>query len=219
MTDAVQLFESAIRWLRDHYTDYRFFAERDLVWTVQRRIADEIARTGAPLRVFNDHTILPGIRSDLVILAGNAIQVAAEFKYEPSHQRRADRGGDIWPTKLNPSVVFWTGDGSVQKDTRRVVRFVDRKQTPVAYSVFVDEGGFFRRRASFPGSQWRDWDDAVSVLWSKVSRGVEISSPTTSGCSGAGLAAPDPILALRGFGRRLWEDGDAYVRRLREGWS
>ena len=31
----------------------------------------------------------------------------------------------------------------------------------------------------------------------------------------------DPILALRGVGRELWadEEADAYVSRLREGWS
>lgn len=31
----------------------------------------------------------------------------------------------------------------------------------------------------------------------------------------------DPILALRGVGRELWKDegADAYVSRLREGWS
>ncbi len=33
--------------------------------------------------------------------------------------------------------------------------------------------------------------------------------------------AEDPILALRGLGRAIWadEEADAYVRRLREGWS
>ncbi len=37
----------------------------------------------------------------------------------------------------------------------------------------------------------------------------------------AGQAPTDPILALRGVGRALWagEDADAYVARLREGWS
>ena len=31
----------------------------------------------------------------------------------------------------------------------------------------------------------------------------------------------DPVLALRGVGRELWanEEADAYVSRLREGWS
>ena len=37
----------------------------------------------------------------------------------------------------------------------------------------------------------------------------------------AGAPPPDPILALRGLGRTLWEDedADAYVSRLRAGWS
>jgi hypothetical protein len=32
---------------------------------------------------------------------------------------------------------------------------------------------------------------------------------------------PDPLLALRGSGRKLWADehADDYVKRLREGWS
>ena len=36
-----------------------------------------------------------------------------------------------------------------------------------------------------------------------------------------GCTPPDPILALRGLGRALWadEEADAYVSRLREGWS
>lgn len=35
-----------------------------------------------------------------------------------------------------------------------------------------------------------------------------------------GPPVPDPILALRGLGKEMWEgeDPDAYVRRLREGW-
>ena len=34
-------------------------------------------------------------------------------------------------------------------------------------------------------------------------------------------SAPDPLLALRGVGKEMWsdEDPDAYVARLREGWS
>lgn len=39
--------------------------------------------------------------------------------------------------------------------------------------------------------------------------------------SDARQAPVDPILALRGVGRELWTDEgvDAYVSRLREGWS
>ena len=40
------------------------------------------------------------------------------------------------------------------------------------------------------------------------------------GCD-AGQTPADPILALRGVGGALWEgeEADAYVARLREGWS
>ena len=167
--EASELFEDAMRWLRGCYGEYRFFTERDVVWTIQQRIACEIRRTGAPYRVFNDHTILPRIRTDLAILSGDSIEVAVEFKYEPSHIRRADRGGDIWPTKLDPSVVFWTGDGSVEKDAQRIADYVGKKRTMSAYLVFVDEGGRFRHRDPFPDSEWVDWEAGVSVLWSKKS--------------------------------------------------
>ncbi len=167
--EASDLFEDAMQWLRQHYRQFRFFTERDVVWTVQQRIADEIRRTNASYRVFNDHTILPRIRTDLAILKGgsDAVEVAVEFKYEPSHNRRADRGGDIWPTKLDPSVVFWTGDGSVEKDSQRIINYVNKKRTKAAYMVFLDEGGRFRHRDPFEGTDWVGWENGVSVLWSK----------------------------------------------------
>lgn len=39
--------------------------------------------------------------------------------------------------------------------------------------------------------------------------------------AGASCAARDPILALRGLGKKIWadEDADAYVRRQRQGWQ
>ena len=166
--DSDNLFQNAMEWLLQHYVEYRFFTERDVVWTVQQRIAEEIKRTGAPYRIFNDHTVLPRIRSDLAILDGDSVEVAIEFKYEPSHKRRADRGGDIWPTKLEPSVVFWSGEGSVEKDVLRIKDYVEKKEARVAYSVFIDEGGRFRHREPHPGSQWIDCDDELSVHWSKA---------------------------------------------------
>ena len=167
-TGTIEIFEGAIRWLQHRYTDFRFFAERDIVWTVQERIAREIASSDSPYRVFNDHTIWGGTRADLVILDGDSIEVAAEFKYEPSHARRADRGGDIWPSKLDPSVVCW---GSVERDVQRVREYVEQGNVNAAFSIFVDEGGHFRYRDPHPGSEWIDWGRNVSILWSKVSRG------------------------------------------------
>ena len=61
--EATALLEDAMRWLRQHYGNYRFFTERDVVWTVQQRIASEIRRTDTSYRVFNDHTIPPRTRT------------------------------------------------------------------------------------------------------------------------------------------------------------
>lgn len=168
------MFENAMEWLREHYGEYRFFAERDVVWTVQMRIAAQIQNAGLPYRVFNDHTLSKGTRADLVVLDGGSVAVAAEFKYEPSHARSTGYGGDIWFTKLSPSVVFWTvpqasKDSSVEKDVQRVRQYVDEGKANAAYSVFIDEGGAFSHRDPHPGSEWQDWGDSRWVLWSQVS--------------------------------------------------
>ena len=114
--EAIELFESTIEWLRSQYAGYRFFTERDVVWTIQLRMLEEIERTHLPYRVVNEYR-LGGPRADLVVLAGGSVEVAVEFKYEPSHARKADRGGDIWSSKLDPSAVFWSDpSGSVIGD-------------------------------------------------------------------------------------------------------
>ncbi|MCB0021006.1 MAG: hypothetical protein KDE09_24590, partial [Anaerolineales bacterium] len=91
--NAVELFAESLARLRQQYSQVRFFAERDLVWTVQLIILDLIAEQKLPFQVFNDYPMLPGTRrslsDDLVILDQNEIvQVAIEFKYEPDHRRR-----------------------------------------------------------------------------------------------------------------------------------
>ena len=116
--EASRLFERAMAWLQDNYGRYRFFAERDIVWTVQTYISKVIAEQGLPLRIFNDHRMLPGKRADLAIVdSRKVVLVAVEVKYEPSPKRSGD---DISPRKF--PVVFWTGDGSVAKDVERVRR-------------------------------------------------------------------------------------------------
>ena len=153
--NSADLFNSSLRWLQDSYFDYTFYTERDIVWTIQRHISEEIKRAGLPYRVFNDHTILKGTRPDLAILDGtDSAEIAAEFKYEPSHDRRADRGGDIWPSKFD--VVFWSGEGSVEKDVQRIRGYVGRRLVREAFSIFIDEGSHFRHRTPHPGSEWVD---------------------------------------------------------------
>ena len=89
--------------------------------------------------------------------------MAAEFKYEPSHTRKYS---DILPTKL--PVVFWA-DG-VGKDMERIREFVSKGGAEVAYLVFIDEGGYFRRREPFSGSEWIDWQNGVSLLWARLEK-------------------------------------------------
>lgn len=161
---ASELFESAIAWLRENYACFRFFVERDIVWTVQTRIIGLIEEQDLPYRIFNEHPILSGKRRRLCDLAilnhTESVEVAVEFKYEPSHKR-----SDIRPTKF--PVVFW-GDDGVGEDVRRIQDFVAKKKARVAYSVFVDEGGYFRHRVPHPGSKWIDWGTGVSVLWARA---------------------------------------------------
>ena len=159
--EAAELFESTVEWLQSHYMNFRLFAERDIVWTVQLRIAQVIEEQNLPYRVFNDHTIC-GRSADLAILDGDSVAVAAEFKYEPSHERKADRGGDIQPGKFD--VVSWA---KVVEDVQRVRECAERGNAKVAFSVFVDEGGHFRKHEPHPGSEWIDWGQGVWVLWSQ----------------------------------------------------
>ncbi|MYD65405.1 MAG: hypothetical protein F4X26_05415 [Chloroflexi bacterium] len=159
--EATELFEDAIEWLREHYGEFRFFAERDLVWTIQCRLLEQIEDNNLPLGVFNDHGI-GRKRADLVVMDGDSVAIAVEFKYEPSHERDDRQGGDIRHTKF-PAVVW----AEVCADIDRVHEYVEQHQVRAGYSIFVDEGGAFSRRPAPVRSQWIDWGGRRSVLWSR----------------------------------------------------
>lgn len=136
--EAAELFENAMAWLKGNYGEYRFFAERDVVWTVQAHIIREIESYNLPYQVFNDDSLLPSTRADLVIFnAFGSAEVAAEFKYEPAHSRSTNQGGDIRSTKL-PVVADWN---DVEKDIQRIQQYAEQQKVKSAYSVLVDEGG------------------------------------------------------------------------------
>lgn len=170
MSAAHDLFDDAVEWLRLGYGEFVFFAERDLVWTLQTRMRREIDDRGLPLRVYNDYPVLLGTRrarsADLVLLDGDEVALAVEMKYEPSHART-----DILQGKL--PVVFWGVEG-VAKDIGRVREFVASGRVDRAISMFVDEGGAFRHRPPHPGSRWIDWSVEgpdwlrPSLLWSEA---------------------------------------------------
>ncbi len=171
MWNAAALFEDAIQWLRDNYNEFRFFAERDVVWTIQSRLIGVIQDGAMEFGVFNDYPMMPGKRRSLsaglvITDCDGHVQVASEFKYEPCHARN-----DVLSHKF--PVVFWGKEG-VAKDVERIRQFVDSGRTPVAFSVFIDEGSYFRHRDPHTRSRWIDWGMRgsppcnVSVLWSQA---------------------------------------------------
>lgn len=89
--------------------------------------------------------------------------VAAEFKYEPAHERP-----DLLAHKF--PVVGWADP---LRDIARIREFVVAQKAPVGFAVLVEEGRFFRSREAHAGSQWIDWDarspdgHAVSIMWAR----------------------------------------------------
>lgn len=161
-TTAKGLFEQTLEWLRSNYGNYDFFLERDLVWTLQLKLREMIAENDLQFEVYNDFPIMKAQRRsrtvDLAILnKRNEVELAVEFKYEPDHKRGFGAKKDIWPSKLDPSVVFWGKDG-VGKDVERARQYVDQKRAKEAMTVFVDEGGLFRHRTPHQGTKWIDWN-------------------------------------------------------------
>ena len=165
MQSTIELFENSLGWLRDNYAHYRFSVERYVVWTIRTYIQQQITRQELPYQVFNDYPVLPGLHrslsADLVILGPDSvIELAAEFKYEPSHDRK-----DIQKQKL--PVVFWGKEG-VGEDIRRIHEFAEKGLVKAAYSIFIDEGGYFRNRVPHPQSAWMEWGGGTAVLQAKT---------------------------------------------------
>jgi len=161
MSEAEHLANLALAWLRDHYNDHCFFLERDVVWTLQRRIESNIRESNSQLRVFNDYPMIPGPRRSLstdlaIVSAQNCVELAIEFKYEPCHRRT-----DLLKQKL--PVVIWGTEG-VRKDVERVRQYVGSGKAQTARSYFIDEGGFFARRPPHAGSVWIPWGGDRWVL-------------------------------------------------------
>lgn len=85
-------------------------------------------------------------------------EVVAEYKYEPSHER-----ADIPSSKF--PVVFWGKDG-VGKGIHRIRKFVTEGKAKKGYSIFIDEGGYFKHREPHPGSEWINWGNGIWILFS-----------------------------------------------------
>lgn len=161
MNTSIGLFEECLDWLRKYYSSYRFYTERDVVWTCQEHIRNAIDKNNLEYRVFSNLGVIPHkprrIAPDLSIVNANGqVELIIEFKYEPTHFRF-----DI-PREKFP-IVFWGMDG-VEKDIHRLDDFIGSGLVQYAYAILIDEGGYFRRRPAFPNSQWIDWENGVSIL-------------------------------------------------------
>ena len=154
--DAATLFENTMDWLRQEDTR-RFRVEDDVVGAVKARMEQAVQEDGLPYRVDQNRPLIGGI-ADLVILAGNSVAVAAEFKFEPNRSR-------LTPTQT-PRVIW----SEFENDLRKVQVYVGRGEATTAYSILIDEDGRWRHRRSgtLEGSEWRDWGNDVSALWTKA---------------------------------------------------
>lgn len=164
--DMARRIDASLEWLSEHYWDQPFWMERDVVWTLQKRLKDDPEAAGGPVQVVHNFRTAFG-HVDLAVLLDDMPRVLIECKYEPARQRP-----DFVSGRLGQAVVFWDRDG-VLEDIRRVTRAVASGDAPVAYAVFFDEGGRFRHRASPPISTWLDWRSGnahVSVLLTRVDR-------------------------------------------------
>lgn len=165
--EALELFKESLDWLEKNYNNYKFFTERDIVWTIQNYLIYEIAKRNLHYRVFNDWPILAGEKrslcADIVIKKNDNIEIAAEFKYEPNHTRK-----DFPESKLKQPVVFWGGksnEHSVEQDIKRAEKFVKSGKAKKGFSIFIDEGGFFRGKEPHPGSHWEDWGNIAVLIF------------------------------------------------------
>jgi len=114
-TDALGVFQRCLDWLKQHYGDYEFFLERDIVWTCQQWLRKEYKEGRSPFRAFYEWPIVFGdgrrTWADLVMLDEKSkLCLAVEFKCEPDHWRARD----FQPGKLAGDVVDWGSEGMMK---------------------------------------------------------------------------------------------------------
>ncbi|MBE0475699.1 MAG: hypothetical protein IBX62_01160 [Coriobacteriia bacterium] len=147
---AESLFLGALWWLRSTYAQHGFASRRDLVWTLQKRLASVSRRTFRGCRVY---TAVPepygGRPIDLAVVDENdEFLVAVCVVYEPDARRRS---GDLRYARLPRT--SWEEVAAEGKRTRDLVA---AGRVPVAYTLLVDEGGRYRDR-DLPGSLREEW--------------------------------------------------------------
>jgi hypothetical protein len=148
---AIQLFDEAILWLKSNYGHFRFFTERDIVWTLQLHLLEDIEKQRLTLMVFENHKMPNNTHIDLAILeqGTGAMLVGVELKYEPDHART-----DIFPGKFPK--VFWNSERNhgVVQDVERIDNLIDNGNSVLGFVLFIDEGRHHSWRKAPKGSIW-----------------------------------------------------------------
>ena len=161
--DAAELFEDTMESIRREGV-HAFAKEADLVIDAKTRMERKIAKDGLPYSVVREQNISRK-RADLVILGvDDSILVAVEFKYEPKHTGAMS----------SDDVVLWPEVEGDKGDIEKIKKYVGEGGVGAAYAILVDADGRWLRRHSNPpvGSEWRDWGNGVSALWTKVDAGA-----------------------------------------------
>lgn len=171
LKDVIKIFEEAVRWLQINYITFNFFHERDIEWTLQTHLIEEIKKRNIPLNVNFNYRMPNKDLVDIVLqeLETNHIYLAVELKYEPDHKRV-----DIAPGKLIPSKVFWDSERNhgVIQDIKRIDEIIKNRYCDVGYVVFIDEGSHHSLNKAPDGCIWDNigWgksrysDNKISVL-------------------------------------------------------
>lgn len=168
MSNTYQLFEYVLNDIKENYFNFGFYAERDIVWTFQKKLIKKIEEDKLPLVVINDYGLLKAPnRSKSVDLAIINKKVGAisrwqksesviEFKYEPDKSRAGD---DIPDCKF--PVTSWNG---ILKDIERIKEFKLKNLTDIAISILFDEEGRYINMTIPKESVWIKGSKDLKIL-------------------------------------------------------
>jgi hypothetical protein len=169
---AETLFREAMEHVKLNYKSFCFFAERDSVWTVQKKLITLASANFARYQVINEYRMpqIPGIarsKVDLVVIhktteVSNAVPVelAVEFKYQWKRGR---------PHVLDRKfpLIFWSGKSSVLADIEKASGYCEKGLAKCAIAILIDEDGYFHNNhpeEPTEHSEWQEWKISAETL-------------------------------------------------------
>jgi hypothetical protein len=146
------VFLEALDWLRETYSEHRFFKERDVEAVLQQRMSELFEERRSQWCVVENYKQI-----DLAVVdreSPNSIPVGAEIKYEPDHSRpgeEARRQTGKYPVTEWPLFV---------RDHDKLHTRVSEGLVQVGYALLFDEAGYFRRsKTPPPFGEWQIWGE------------------------------------------------------------